>query len=368
LSPLAFAAYGMLCIKLSDRDAAFRFGELSLELLEKFQVREYIPRVYAAYYACIHSWKHPIRDSLDHLLHAYRSGMQTGDIEYSLLCANLWCFISFDSGLPIDEIERQWTTFQSAMKSYRQTSLLQMSVPCLQNIRYYQGKDVDFSDTETVLQHCCERNFLSCKDDILWCQAKTAFLFGDLDRADELADTTSIAKNSGNQMSSPSPEIVYIAFLNGMIAFSMVTYQECNIGVPTRRTRRQYMREGKNMIRFIKKYALWCPVNFVDKKFLLKAELAAVNRRSEQALEYYICAIALAKDTRSLFVQALANERAGRYCFMKLNQPHKAVSFFVQSLLVYEEWAAHRKVNHLRAELKGLFGTDEYGRWFINPT
>jgi hypothetical protein len=83
---------------------------------------------------------------------------------------------------------------------------------------------------------------------------------------------------------------------------------------------------------------------------------------------FYVCAIAFAKDTRSLFMQALANERAGRYCFMKLNQPHEAVSYFVQSLLVYEEWAAHRKVNHLQAELKGLFGTDEYDRWFINPT
>jgi hypothetical protein len=41
----------------------------------------------------------------------------------------------------------------------------------------YKGKDVDFSDTEVLLQHCCERNFLSYKDDILWCQAKTAFLF-----------------------------------------------------------------------------------------------------------------------------------------------------------------------------------------------
>jgi hypothetical protein len=140
---------------------------------------------------------------------------------------------------------------------------------------------------------------------------KPHFFFGDLDRAaDELADTASIAVNPGNQLSYPSPEVVYIAFLLGTIACSIVTYQECNIGVPKRRTRRPYMHEGKNMIRFITKYALWCPVNFVDKKFLLNAELAAVNRLSEQALEYYVCAIALDIDTRSLFVQALANERA----------------------------------------------------------
>jgi hypothetical protein len=115
ISPLAFSMYGMLCVGTSDIDTAFRFGDLGLELLEKLQVREYIPRVYAVYYGCIYPLRYPIRDALDHLFYAHRVGMQTGDIEYSCLCAYLWSSRSINAGVPLDEIEDQGTKFQITM-------------------------------------------------------------------------------------------------------------------------------------------------------------------------------------------------------------------------------------------------------------
>jgi tetratricopeptide (TPR) repeat protein len=364
LAPLTFATYGMLCIRLSDRDAALRYGELGLELLEKFQVREYIARVFAAYYACIYPWKYRARDGLDRLLYAHRAGLQTGDVEFSCLCANLWSYIAIDCGLPLDAIELQWTNFQGTMKSHRQASLFRGSVPCLQAIQFYQGKNVDFSETEALWQYCIDNKIRSTANGIRWSRAKTAFLFQDMDRADELVYDANVSKNGWSI--PPTPEIVHVSFLNGMVAFAMVNYQSRDKTVrPKRRTRRQYINEGKSMIRSIKKYAHWCPANFLDKKFLLKAELAAVSGQSDKAMEQYISAIALAKDNRNLFVQALANERAGRYCYTVLHQSQEAVSYFLQALFVYAEWAAHRKVDHLRAELKTMYSPEDYNKWFL---
>jgi predicted ATPase len=87
LSPLAFAVFGVRCIQyFPDTDNAFRFGNLGLELLDNFQVREYLPRVYVAYYAGIVQWKYPLQACLDHLIQAQRVGMQTGDKPSVLGC------------------------------------------------------------------------------------------------------------------------------------------------------------------------------------------------------------------------------------------------------------------------------------------
>jgi hypothetical protein len=363
ISPLAFAMYGMLCVRTSDIDSAFRFGDLGLELLVKLQVCEYIPRVYAAYYGCIYPWRFPIRDALDHLLYAHRVGMQTGDIEYSCLCAYLWSSRSTSAGFPLDKIEDQRTKFQITMKSRRQESLLRMSTPHLQAIRYYRGMDADMDETDSMLQFSIANNLQATSQIIYWSKAQTALLFNDLDCADELACVADLSKNLVRI--PPTPELAHITFLNGMIAFAMLG--GFGNGKP-RRTRRQYKRDGKSMLKSLKSFAQWCPANFGASKQLLEAELAAVNGQVGLAMECYVCAIALAKDNGNLFIQALANERAGRYCFHSLCLRQTALSYFKHSLLAYTSWAAMRKVDHLREELKSMYGTDDYERCCTDET
>ncbi len=46
----AFSSYGVLCCAVDDLDQGFRFGQLALAYLEKFQCREFLPRVYFGVY------------------------------------------------------------------------------------------------------------------------------------------------------------------------------------------------------------------------------------------------------------------------------------------------------------------------------
>jgi hypothetical protein len=247
MSPLAFATFGMLCIKwFPTPDAAFRYGELGLELLDMFQVREYLPRVYAAYYACIFQWRYHLPDSLDHLKKAQRVGMQTGDVEFACLCANLWGYIAMDTDIPLDEIENHWTSFQTTMKSRRQKSILRMSVTCLQAIQYLQGKDVDFAVTKQLLQYSIDNHIASTRNGIHWSEAKTAYLFNNLFRADEIAFDVCFSKYVHTL--PPTCEIVQIAFLNGMIALAMATQKRNDCKFRPKRTRKQYIAEGKHML------------------------------------------------------------------------------------------------------------------------
>ena len=258
MSPLAFSKFGMLCIKrFPTPEAGLRYGALSLELLDMFQVREYLPRVYAVYYGSTFQFKYPLPDSLDYLIHAQRVGMQTGDVEFACLCTNLWGCVALDTDIPLDEIEYHWTSFQATMRTRRQKSNFRMSVTCLQAIQYIQGKEVDFTVTEQLLQRSINKYMESTREYIRWNEAKTSFFFNDLFRADELAYVANFSKYVHNM--PPTSEIVQTTFLNGMISLAMATQTRQDGKLRPRRSRRQYIAEGKRMIRFIQKYALWAP-------------------------------------------------------------------------------------------------------------
>ena len=54
------------------------FGRLGMELLSRFDARELEAEVYTIFYAGINHWKFHLRDSLEPLLSAYDTGLETG--------------------------------------------------------------------------------------------------------------------------------------------------------------------------------------------------------------------------------------------------------------------------------------------------
>lgn len=356
-SPLAFEAYGMLClIVFSSKNDAFRFGELGLDLIERLQLREYIPRVYAVYYYCIHPWRYPMRDSLRYLLQAYYIGLQTGDIEFSFVCAVMWLSISYDCGNPLNEIDLQCSRFYRSILSHRQKSLHYLTLPPYYAVKYHRGGDVDSNEIEAVLEHSFKNDIQMLQFSVLWYRAEIAFIYNDIEKADKLLFEANTLDKIHQQYTG-TPDVVLVTLLNGMIAFACLdsSYKGKRL-----RKRQQYMQRGKAMLKQLKIYSQWCPDNFAGHKFLLEAELAVVCGQLDRAMEKYICAITMSKENRSLFVHALANERVGRFCFHTLKRRHDATNYFTQALLAYQEWNGTRKVAHLRAELFDMYGTEAF--------
>jgi histidine kinase len=341
IAPLSFSTYGILCISgMYDAESAFRFGELGLELLERLEVKEYLPRLYAGFYSCIHPWKRPLRDSLPHILHAHRVGKQTGDIEYACLNANLYCFIAIDAGIPLDEIEREWAGFERTMITHRQKALLRMSAPCIEAIHLYRGKTDDASETDLLLQRYADDKLHSPINGT-GTRMRTAYLFNDYELADRLSR---IASNSLWSL-PPTFEIVSAAFLSGMIALAMAA-----------KGKRvwQNLRKASKLIKAMNCMARGCPSNCLDKKFLLEAELAAVRGRDAEAFEKYTGAIGLAMAYRFLHIEALANERCARF-FVDRGKLPDASPYFRRAIVLYDEWGGKAKVDRLHAEMESLY-------------
>jgi hypothetical protein len=151
---------------------------------------EFLPRVYAAFYGCIYPWKKPIRETLEPLLRAHRVGIQTGDVEYACLNANLYCFNAMDAGIPLDVIEREWRGFQEVMQSNRQKAILRQAMPSVQCVHHYMGLSGDplsgkgdLFDYDQAMQEAIEHKRVVHILRLRCCRTTVAYLFNDYDLA-----------------------------------------------------------------------------------------------------------------------------------------------------------------------------------------
>jgi predicted ATPase len=76
-----FAFYGIILCWLGDVDEGYRFAKLSVAILNKFYVKEWIPRVLGTVFGIVYPWKLPLRECMSGMRDGYRVGFETGDHE-----------------------------------------------------------------------------------------------------------------------------------------------------------------------------------------------------------------------------------------------------------------------------------------------
>ena len=83
LSSVAFGLYGMTLAACGEAEEATRYGELALQLLERFDAKQWLPRVHVCVYGCIFSWTKDLRTCIGPLGRGFDVGIETGDVEVS---------------------------------------------------------------------------------------------------------------------------------------------------------------------------------------------------------------------------------------------------------------------------------------------
>ncbi|GAX18129.1 hypothetical protein FisN_25Hh111 [Fistulifera solaris] len=352
LSPFSistFAIYGMVCLEMKDVDAAHRFGQLSLKVLDKYGLVEYLPRLYAAHYGVIDSWKRPIKDSLQPLLHAHQIGLHTGDREFSFLCLNCYFFHAFHSGILLDDLMSKWRSVEGEMASSRQESLLKMALPFVQKLLHLMNSTREEALTfkgeimDMLLEHelAFKANLSSVATDIIICCMILAYVFDDFTQAETFAIWT---EKHGAIV--PTFQEIIRQFYRGLIAFALAR-QNTN--------RRKNIRIGSQILnQFSTFYSLKCPENCCDKQHLLEAELASVKGQRDLAYAHYTQAIAMAEKSGFLFEQALIHERFG-FHLHGVGDTDKSRSHLRQSVDIYNHWGAKGKARYLQSVISCTF-------------
>ena len=334
LASSAFATYGMLCIAaFRDAELADRYGKLALRLLERYKSIEYLPRVYAAYYGVVFSWKYPVREALEPLLRANEVALRVGDNEFAALCANLYKMHAIETEIPLSEIQVRYNILRESMIATRQETLLNMVKPALYALDRYTGAPSATEKPSAGTAYCDE---MMCYH----CTLQVDLLFNDIDSAAENLDF--VVK--GLLLTPPTLEQAV-----GLTNCALVAASLAKKGVK----RRKYTRFLRKSIRLLSDWSRANPHNLLDRKCLLEAEEASLEGDDSKAYEKYVTAIALAQQEGFLKMRALSEERFARHLYQK--ERKKSKLHFEEAVKAYSQWGASGKVSALEQEVHELF-------------
>jgi histidine kinase len=310
-------------------------------MFEKFQGQTWLVRLTAGYYGCVHPWKRPVRETLAPLKRAHEAGLESGDIEFSILSLN-FCFWSQLEYGPLPELERQIRQAVNLMDLHGQLSMRIMISGVWQTILNLMGRssvDVcvisgDAMDASTLKHWEDPRGSLH-----MWINYRRmvlCYLFGRYEEASDHA--------AGCQ------ELINKVFLTtgvcSIVLFETLTY----LALERSSRKRGRMKVISHRIREMKNWAQHSPYNFSGMQFLLEAELAVLKDDKNGALSKYVCAILVNKQVGALQLAALSNERLGKF-LLEQGQQSEAKPYLDEALKYYEEYGAVAKVDHLRSEI-----------------
>lgn len=349
VSSFGFAEYGILLCGWGDVDSGFRYGQLALSLLARFNTKEWLPSVYTAVYGGINHWKKSFSLSLTPLKTAHKLGLETGDIETSMLAINLYHYFSVHCDTSLLVLEKEVRSNYKSMVAYKQEGAITTTRPLWQMILNLIGKSEspliltgEAYNEEKGIEDALAKNKSAHLLLIHFMKMVLAYLFGDFVLAGKMAKGCKDAERRvvGSHI------VALVSFFHGMSVLALAK---------TSKHKQKYMLVASQCIRKMNRFALDSPHNYLGHHSLLEAEYAAVSGKEKLAHTKFTCAIALSENQGLLLDSSLANERTGRY-LIACGKDSLAAPYIKQACLMYKKWGAHAKVEQLSGELSFLEG------------
>lgn len=267
-----------------------------------------------------------------------------------MMNANIYCWSAMEFE-PIPALEKEIQGFVNSMQRYGQESTSFMIQPLWQLCQNLLGMasgdptmltgNVMNQDEYFDVAH--RRNPPS----VLWGNyylALLAYLLGDYRLAEE---RISVCRCLASYPFC-SFSCVNIVLFDGLIALALFRKDQQHRG--------RCIQLARRAIKLMSRWSDDAPINFLGKLFLLKAELAAVVATHKAALHNFTCSIALSSKGGFLMLEALANERAGRY-FLGRRDLSLAADHFKEAHALYVKWGGRAKAEQLQCEIDRLIKT-----------
>jgi PAS domain S-box-containing protein len=351
-SPMAAFAYGwygaILCGSAEGIEAGYRFGRLSLAVLNQFPTPELESRVVLLFNAYVRHWKEPIRESIFRLQEVLQGGLETGDLEYTGLGAVHHCGYLLFTGWPLEVVRRKLQRYLETVERRRLTfqgRLLRIWLQTTDNL--YGGDDPTrlvgefFDETKYVPGWIAENNALSMFS-VLCSRTMLQYLFGDYRAA--IASGKEAEAYEGGALG-----LYYRVNHSFYYALSLLAINETEAGAK----QPEYLDSAHTHVDRLRRWAALAPMNFVHKLALVEAEQARARGENGRAIERYNDAIRLAREHDHLMDEALICEREAAF-YSALGRNDIAEVSLRKALDSYRSWGALRKVEVLERRFKPL--------------
>lgn len=340
-SAITYATYGAILNAIEgNRDACYRFGQLSLRLAASIGSGAARNRAVLVYNIVNRPSGELMNNSLEPLRNAYQTGVEMGDVEYCSYASSSYSFHLLLSGKNLHWVLEEMLRFRFLPRSLSRKEVSHHNEPLIQVVcnlldereapekltGTYFNEGEDF---EAILNLPDKSRIFAC----FTYKLMLAYLAGHYTQGIELAGR---ALDFHDSIRGTLFEPLY-AFFDGL----------SNIGAyRAARSDRRLLRKGITQMKKLRKLASQVPINFEHRYYLLEAEVHAVNGRGERAVLFYDKSIKTALEHGHIHEAALANELSGRY-WAGNGQSKMAAVYLMAALEGYLEWGCGLKSEQL---------------------
>ena len=324
-----FSSFAVILCRMGNH-LSRDIGRLSLELLDRSS-KEFIPTVNICIFTLISPFYEPICNVLRPLRKTSLISLENGLHHYSSNSITVYYSFAFHFGEKLGTLYDEMGQFDEVLrmktKQFMATkqAIINLQDVYVDNPHLLCGNEFDYN--------CCldENQWKGDDASTLTLCCLIAYLFDNIKKASEMVEhCKAIGEKFPNSLSK-----VLFYFYDGLITSSKIL-------------------EGKDestdniteIIEKIGEYTENSPENYLNKYYLLKAELSVILNDESEAKKNFEKAISLSKENRLLCEQAIAAERAAKFYF-KLGSKQEAKVLLFQSYNCYREWGAMSKIYHM---------------------
>jgi predicted ATPase/signal transduction histidine kinase len=336
--------------RFGDYQAAFRFGKLGLDLVEKHGLERFRARVTQCFGYFISPWSRHLRDSVELLRRSFVTAQQAGDLKYAVYGYDRLTTVLLAAGEQLAEVQRQ---AESAIEFVRRAKfgyVVDIIVGQLRFIRTLRGltpslasfNDAEFN--EDLFEERMEANphsvFAVCW---YWVRKLRArFYAGDYASALAAAAKVRPILLPGIQHFEVAEYLFYAALTHAAAYDSASPEDKLQQQHALMAAYQQILILAEN-----------CPENFGNCAALVGAEIARIEGRELDAEHLYEEAIESAKINNFIQNEAVAYETAARFYAARGLQT-VARAYLQNARDSYWRWGALGKVKQLEQSFSGL--------------
>nr|WP_322743969.1 AAA family ATPase [Nostoc edaphicum] len=311
-STVGYGLHGMvLCAFLGEVEGGYDFGQLALNLLDRFNVREFKSTISMLFGGFIQHHQEALSATIPLLKAGFTSGMETGDFLHAGYNVCCYSYAVFWSGSELSNLELDIASYNAALTQAKQHSAqtyVSIMRQAAQNFRETQIQPDCLSGTiydETVMipKHR-QANELTVMAELYIYKLLLAYSFGDYKAAIAYIE-------EGEKYLLAVSGLIFVpishfyAALTYLALFSTQTEIELSV----------ILAQVEIHQTTLYRCAQNAPTNHLHKWHLVEAEKQRVLGNKAEALENYDRAITLAKANGYIQEEALSNELVAKFYF-----------------------------------------------------
>lgn len=346
----AYGLYGIvLNLLLADYKTGFEFGNLAIQLNEKFQNFKFRSKIYHVVGAWITQWRKHIRHSIKLLEESYKSGIDSGDFIYAGFSALQIVYHALVSGVDIDRVHhllQEYLDFAKRTKDQNMADLMTVGQQLLLNLQgRTDGRDT-FNDKgfheKAFLEKQISLNYYVGINSYYILKMQSFYTFGHYKEALEMA-------TSASETIDTMPGFILVPDYYFYYALTVAALHPD----ASEEEKEQYDEVLKVTSEKLKSWAGHCPENFLHRYLLIVAETARIQGEPLKAMDLYDQAAESASENGYTQIEALARELAARH-YLSLGRFRTARTYLRDAQHVYLRWGATTKDNELKEKYPEL--------------